>query len=61
MPYGEFFFDEALPRLERVLKVAILRRGVPEAVYVDHGQIFNATQFRAAQASLGIEVIFASP
>ena len=61
VPYGEFFFDEALPRLERVLKVAILRRGLPEAVYVDNGQIFNATQFRAACASLQIEVIFASP
>jgi putative transposase len=61
VPYGEFFFDEALPRLERVLKVAILRRGVPAAVYVDNGQIFNATQFRAACASLRIEVIFASP
>ena len=61
VPYGEFFFDEALPRLERVLKVAILRRGVPGAVYVDNGQIFNATQFRAACASLRIEVIFASP
>ena len=61
VPYGEIFFDEALPRLERVLKVAILRRGVPQAVYVDNGQIFNATQFRAANASLGIEVIFASP
>jgi putative transposase len=44
-----------------VLKVAILRRGVPEALYVDNGQIFNATQFRAACATLRIEVIFASP
>jgi transposase InsO family protein len=61
VPYGEFFFDEALPRLERVLKVALLRRGVPEAVFVDNGQIFNATQFRAACATLGIEVIFATP
>jgi putative transposase len=61
VPYGEFFFDEALPRLERVLKVAILRRGLPAAVYVDNGQIFNAAQFRAACASLCIEVIFASP
>ncbi len=51
VPYGEFFFDEALPRLERVLKVALLRRGVPDAMYVDNGQIFNATQFRAACAT----------
>ena len=61
VPYGEFFFDEALPRLERVLKVAILRRGVPAAIYVDNGQIFNASQFRAACATLCIEVIYASP
>ena len=61
IPYGDFFWDEALPRLERVLKVAILRRGVPEAIYVDNGQIFNATQFRAACATLGIEVIYAAP
>jgi transposase InsO family protein len=61
VPYGEFFFDEALPRLERVLKVAMLRRGVPEAIYVDNGQIFNATQFRAACATLRTEVIYASP
>lgn len=38
VPYAEFFFDETLPRLERVLKVGILRRGVPEALYVDNGQ-----------------------
>lgn len=38
VPYAEFFFDETLPRMERVLKIAILRRGLPEAVYVDNGQ-----------------------
>ena len=36
VPHCEFFFDEALPRLERVLKIAILRRGLPQAVYVDN-------------------------
>lgn len=53
--YGEWFFDEQLPRLERVLKVAILRRGLPKALYVDNGKIFQAIQFGAACASLGIE------
>jgi len=38
-----------------------VRRGVPDAVYVDNGQIFNATQLRAACAALQIELIFASP
>ena len=44
-----------------MLKVALLRRGVPDAVYVDNGQIFNATQFRAACATLRIEIVYAAP
>jgi len=59
--YAQFFFDEALPRLERVFKVALLRHGVPAAIYVDNGAIFNANQFRAACATLRTEVIYASP
>ena len=39
VPYGEFFFEESLPRLERVFKVAIVRRGIPERVYVDNGKL----------------------
>ena len=61
VPYAEFFFDEALPRLERVLKVALLRRGVPHAVYVDNGQVYSSTQFHAACATLGIQRIQAAP
>lgn len=60
-PYGEFFFDEALPRMERVLKVALLRRGVPLAVYVDNGQVYSSTQFNAACATLGIQRIQTAP
>jgi putative transposase len=59
--YGEWFFDEQLPRLERVLKIAILRRGLPKALYVDNGKIFHAVQFGAACASLGINKIHAQP
>ncbi|MBI3244148.1 MAG: DDE-type integrase/transposase/recombinase [Chloroflexi bacterium] len=61
VPYAEFFFDEALPRLERVLKVSILRRGVPQALYVDNGQVYSATQFAAACATLAIRRIHAAP
>ena len=61
VPYAEFFFEEALPRMERVLKVAILRRGLPQAVYVDHGQVYSATQFSAACATLGIRRIQTAP
>jgi len=61
VPHAEFFFDEALPRLERVLKVALLRRGVPHAVYVDNGQVYSSIQFNAACATLGIERIQTAP
>jgi putative transposase len=50
-----------LPRLERVLKVGILKRGVPEAVYVDNGKVYQARQFAVACASLGIRCIHAAP
>jgi transposase InsO family protein len=61
VPYAEFFFEEALPRLERVLKVAILRRGLPKAIYVDNGQVYSATQFGAACATLGIQRWHSAP
>ncbi len=61
VPYAEFFFDEALPRMERVLKVALLRRGVPLAIYVDNGQVYSSTQFNAACATLGIQRIQTAP
>lgn len=61
VPYAEFFFDEALPRVERVLKVAILRRGLPQAVYVDNGPVYSALQFNAACAMLGIRRLQTAP
>jgi len=61
VPYAEFFWDEALPRMERVLKVAMLRRGVPKAIYVDNGKVYAANQFAAACATLGIQRIHSKP
>lgn len=61
IPYAEFFFDEALPRMERVLKVALLRRGLPKAIYVDNGQVYSSTQFGAALATLGIRRFQTAP
>ncbi|RPH62766.1 MAG: integrase [Chloroflexi bacterium] len=61
VPYAEFFWDEALPRMERVLKVGMLRRGVPKAIYVDNGRVYTANQFAAACATLGIQRIHTKP
>jgi len=61
VPHAEFFFDEALPRMERVLKVALLRRGLPRAIYVDNGQVYSSTQFGAALATLGVRRFQTAP
>jgi len=61
VPYAEFFFDEAMPRMERVLKVGMLRRGIPKAIYVDNGKVYSANQFGAACASLGVHRIHSAP
>jgi transposase InsO family protein len=61
VPYAEFFWEEALPRMERVLKVGILRRGLPKAIYVDNGAVYSATQFGVACASLGVHRIHSTP
>jgi transposase InsO family protein len=61
VPFAQFFFDEALPRMERVLKVGILRRGLPKAIYVDNGMVYSSTQFGAACATLGIQRIKTAP
>ena len=61
IPHAEFFWEEALPRMERVLKVGILKRGVPEAIYVDNGKVYHALQFAAACASLSTRCLHATP
>lgn len=47
--------------MERVLKVGILRRGLPKAIYVDNGAVYSATQFGVACASLGVHRIHSTP
>ncbi len=61
VPYGEFFLEENLPRLERVLKVAILRRGLPERIYVDNGKVYVSTQLAAACATLAVRLVHSTP
>lgn len=57
VPYAEFFLHETLPRMERTLKLAILRRGLPGALYTDNGNVYSATQFLAALAELNVTEI----
>ena len=61
VPHARFYWNEQLPRMEDCFKRAILRYGLPQAVYVDRGKVYTAKQFDTICATLGIQRILASP
>jgi putative transposase len=61
VPHAQFYWNEQLPRLEDCFKRAILRYGVPLAVYVDRGKVYTSKQFDTICATLGIQRILATP
>jgi putative transposase len=61
VPHAEFYFEQRLPVLEDCLRKAILKRGVPDKIYVDQGKIFVSRWLRIACARLGIRHLAASP
>jgi len=61
VPHAEFYWDERFPTLENTLKKAILRRGIPEVIYVDNGKVYSAHRLDAVCAALGIRKISCKP
>ena len=61
IPHAEFYWHERLPHLENTLQKAILKRGIPEVLYVDNGQIYSAHQINTICAELGIRKITCQP
>lgn len=61
IPHAEFYWHERLPHLENTLQKAILKRGIPEVLYVDNGQIYSARQINTICAELGIRKITCQP
>jgi putative transposase len=61
LPHGEFYWDEKYPTLENTLKKAILKRGLPEIIYVDNGAVYSTRKLDAICASLGIRKISCKP
>jgi transposase InsO family protein len=61
VPEAEFYFDEKFPALENTFKKAMLRRGVPQIVYVDNAKVYSARRLDAVCASLGIRKINSKP
>lgn len=61
IPHAQFYFDEKLPRLEDCLKKAVLKRGIPKAIYADNGSVFISNQFKRICAELGIRLMHHLP
>jgi putative transposase len=61
VPHAEFYFEQRLPALEDCLKKAILKRGIPNGIFVDNGKIFISRWFRIACARLNIRHLTAAP
>ncbi len=59
--HGQFYLDQRLPILEDAFRKALLKRGVPAAVYVDNGKIFVSKWFRMGCARLSIRHFNAQP
>jgi len=57
IPHAQFYYDEKLPRLEDCFKKAILKRGIPKAIYADNGKIFISNHFKRICAELGIRLM----
>jgi putative transposase len=61
VPHAQFYWNEQLPRLEDCFKRAVLRYGIPLAVYVDRGKVYTSKQFDTICATLGVQRILATP
>lgn len=61
IPHAQFYYDEKLPRLEDCLKKAVLKRGIPKAIYADNGKVFVSNHLRRICAELGIRLMHHLP
>lgn len=61
IPHAEFYDEQRLPALEDCLKKAILKRGIPNSLFVDNGKIFVSRWLRIACARLNIRHLTAAP
>ncbi len=61
IPHAQFYWNEQLPRMEDCFKRAVLRHGIPLAVYVDRGKVYTSKQFDTICASLGVQRILGTP
>ena len=57
----DFFFEDNAVNMQKVLKSAIKKYGVPKQLYVDNGSPYKNEQISLITARLGIKLIHAKP
>ena len=55
--HGEFYFKQDILAYLSCLKTALSKRGVPEKLYCDNGQVFLSEQVKRIMARLGATVL----
>jgi len=61
IPYAAFAFAESTLAFLPIFKGALMRRGIPERLYVDNGANYRSQHFALVCARLGIALIHARP
>jgi len=61
VPFAQFVPNEKFDGLRTVFKEALIRRGIPNIIYVDNGKIYRADTLHLACASLGITLTHTKP
>lgn len=59
--HAQFYWDEKLPSLEDTFKKAILKRGIPDRIYVDNGRTFISNRLAVICAELKIRRLNTRP
>ena len=61
VPYAEFCLSENTAAFLPVFRQAVMRRGIPERLYVDNGAAYVSKQLALVCAQLGVTLIHARP
>ena len=61
IPHAEFYYEETEKTFLLTLKEGILRRGVPQRLYVDNGACYRSRQLQLIVGNLESHLIYATP
>lgn len=61
VPFGRFDFEQDLEALKQVYIEAVIRRGIPQTVYLDNARVYRSKLFHEALARMGTVIAHTQP